>query len=62
MLELDNVLLKILALGLPYGPDSFEEFKQDPTATVRLLHYPPQLSKDPKQLGGKFIPGPAYFS
>lgn len=53
VLEVAHLLLRILALGLPYAPDIFEEFTFEPVANVRLLHYPPQKSVDEKQLGGK---------
>lgn len=52
MVALAHSLLTILALGLPYGPDIFEDFQLQPVANVRLLHYPPQMSTDEKQLGG----------
>ncbi|RFU32381.1 hypothetical protein B7463_g3977, partial [Scytalidium lignicola] len=51
MVEVAHHLLKILALGLPYADDIFEEFMLEPVANVRLLHYPPQTSKDERQLG-----------
>jgi isopenicillin N synthase-like dioxygenase len=53
LLQLDHIILKVLALGLPYSPNIFDNFVKDPAATVRLLHYPPQKSLDPRQLGGK---------
>lgn len=54
MLDLASHLLRILALGLPYGPSIFEEMNFQPVANVRLLHYPPQKSTDARQLGGEF--------
>jgi len=52
MYKLSLIIMDILARGLPYGPDVFKEFKSnDAVASIRLLHYPPQLSDDPKQLG-----------
>lgn len=53
MLELDHLLLKVVISGMLYAPDVLAEFTTDPNATLRLLHYPPQKSKDARQLGGK---------
>lgn len=57
MVKLAEKVLRILALGLPKewncSPDVFDEFFISPSGNLRLLHYPPQLSTDPKQLGGK---------
>jgi isopenicillin N synthase-like dioxygenase len=45
-------ILEILAKGLPYGDDVFDDFKSnDPICALRLLHYPPQTSTDARQLG-----------
>lgn len=45
-------LLDILADTLPYGKDVFKEFtSNDAVASVRLLHYPPDNSRDERQLG-----------
>jgi isopenicillin N synthase-like dioxygenase len=45
-------VMEILAKGLPYGDDIFAEFlSNDPVCALRLLHYPPQRSKDTNQLG-----------
>lgn len=52
LLDLSNVLLRIIAEGLPYGPNIFDDFVVGPVGNVRLLHYPPQESKDELQLGG----------
>ncbi len=52
MFELSLTVLDILAKGLPYGDDVFEDFKSnDAVAALRLLHYPPGKSGDEKQLG-----------
>lgn len=52
MFDLSLTVLDILAKGLPYGDDVFEEFKSnDAVAALRLLHYPPDKSGDEKQLG-----------
>ena len=52
LLKVAHLLLKIIALGLPYAQDIFDDFIIDPVANVRLLYYPPQKSQDAKQLGG----------
>ncbi len=45
-------IMEVLAKGLPYGDDIFDEFlSDDPICSMRLLHYPPQTSTDEKQLG-----------
>jgi isopenicillin N synthase-like dioxygenase len=37
---------------LPYGDDVFNDFvANDPICNLRLLHYPPHTSKDPRQRG-----------
>ncbi|CZR68452.1 related to gibberellin 20-oxidase [Phialocephala subalpina] len=46
MLQLAETILTILALGLPYGADVFNDFMQSPVANLKLLHYPPNESKD----------------
>ncbi|ETS88084.1 hypothetical protein PFICI_01912 [Pestalotiopsis fici W106-1] len=51
MLDLAHLLLRILISGLPYDSKMFDNFMLQPVANVRLLHYPPQLSKDVRQLG-----------
>lgn len=52
VLELSFKLLEILAKGLPYGDGIFHEFaSNDPVCIMRLLHYPPQSSRDERQLG-----------
>jgi isopenicillin N synthase-like dioxygenase len=57
MVKLAEKVIRILALGLPKewncSPDVFDDFFINPSGNLRLLHYPPQLSTDPKQLGGK---------
>lgn len=59
MVKLAEKVLGILALGLPQewgcAPDVFDEFLINPSGNLRLLHYPPQLSTDPRQLGGNTI-------
>jgi isopenicillin N synthase-like dioxygenase len=52
MHALSLIVLEILARGLPYGKDIFDEFvSNDAVAAIRLLHYPPQTSTDELQLG-----------
>jgi isopenicillin N synthase-like dioxygenase len=55
VLGLHEALLRILAGGLPYGKDVFDEFMEDPVANIKLLHYPPNPTKDAEELslGGK---------
>ncbi|KUJ21476.1 putative leucoanthocyanidin dioxygenase [Mollisia scopiformis] len=45
LLHLAETIMTILALGLPYGPDVFNEFMKQPVANLKLLHYPPNESK-----------------
>ncbi|KAH8904357.1 2og-Fe oxygenase family protein [Coniochaeta sp. PMI_546] len=50
--EVGCKVMEILAKGLPYGDDIFKEFLSDnPICALRLLHYPPQVESDEKQLG-----------
>ncbi|KAJ5726252.1 uncharacterized protein N7483_007609 [Penicillium malachiteum] len=51
LLDLSQAILQILALGLPYPPDIFDEITKSAAGTVKLLHYPPQRSTDLQQLG-----------
>lgn len=52
MFDLSLTVLDILAAGLPYGKDVFTDFvSNDPVCSARLLHYPPDLSNAPNQLG-----------
>lgn len=52
ILAVSRTVLEILAKGLPYGDDVFDEFvSNDPLCNLRLLHYPPQTSQDARQLG-----------
>jgi len=52
MFSLSLIILDIIAAGMPYGPDVFSEFtSNDAVASIRLLHYPPDISNDERQLG-----------
>lgn len=52
MYTLSLSVLEILAKGLPYGTDIFQEFtSNDAVASIRLLHYPPQTNPSANQLG-----------
>jgi len=52
MFDLSLIVLDILAAGLPYGPHVFDEFvSNDAVCSARLLHYPPDTSNSPNQLG-----------
>lgn len=55
MLRLATEVMKILAKGLPYDDHVFNDFMEDPVASVKLLHYPPQPSADKLQLGGTLL-------
>lgn len=56
MLELDAVLLKILARGLPQhwncSPDVFDPLLDKPSMPMRLLHYKEQDKRLSNQFGG----------
>lgn len=51
--DLALIILEILSRSLPYGPTIFNDFVAGDhiTASLRLLHYPPQTSTDERQLG-----------
>lgn len=53
MLRLATEIMKILAKGLPYGDDVFDDFMRDPVASVKLLHYPTQAQDGEKAVGGE---------
>lgn len=55
VLQLAREIMKILAKGLPHGNDVFDDFMQDPVASVKLLHYPPQPLDGKIRLGGMFL-------
>jgi isopenicillin N synthase-like dioxygenase len=57
VVEVHETLLKILALGLPYEDNVFDDLMRDPVANLKLLHYPPNPpieGGDGFSLGGKF--------
>ncbi|KAK8202042.1 hypothetical protein M8818_005567 [Zalaria obscura] len=53
LVKLDTLLMQILAEGLDQPPEVMESFTRDPVANLKLLHYPPQISKDKDQFGGE---------
>ena len=59
MLALVKKLLQILARGLPSSwgcsPNVFDEFAENPSMPMRLLHYPPQPARDENQFGGRCL-------
>ncbi|PVH83031.1 Clavaminate synthase-like protein [Cadophora sp. DSE1049] len=40
-LRVHEILLRIMAMALPYGDDVFDALMTDPVANIKLLHYPP---------------------
>jgi len=47
VLSVTKTLFAILAAGLPYGPEIFDEFmSNNPLAVIRPLHYPPSPEGD----------------
>jgi isopenicillin N synthase-like dioxygenase len=57
VLEVHKTPLKILALGLPYEDNVFDNLMRDPVANLKLLHYPPNPpieSGEDLSLGGEF--------
>jgi isopenicillin N synthase-like dioxygenase len=52
ILRLALEVMKILASGLPYSDDVFDEFISDPVGSVKMLHYPPRSADGPK-IGGE---------
>lgn len=61
MLRLATDIMVILSKGLQYGDDAFDEYLQDPVASVKLLHYPPQPVDGGNEIGGKFSPSLLLF-
>ena len=59
MLGLVQVILRILARGLPAdwgcAPHVFESLLHEPSIPMRLLHYGPVQAPDPRQFGGKSL-------
>lgn len=54
MLSLSRTVMKILARTLPYGPNVFDSFVENPAAPLRFLHYPP--GRAPGDAGGEVKP------
>jgi isopenicillin N synthase-like dioxygenase len=54
VLKLHELLLRILAEGMPYGGAIFDGFMEDAVANIKLLHYPPNAAKETEEisLGG----------
>ena len=51
-LQLGFAVMDLIAKSLPYGDEVFGQCAtEDPVATIRMLHYPPQKTTDVKQLG-----------
>ena len=57
MVELAQLVLNLLALALPSPASTniFDDFMSEPSANLRLLHYPPKVAPNPEQLGCKYI-------
>ena len=52
MFTLSLKVMEVIAAGMPYGPNVFDEFcSNDAVSSIRLLHYPPDKSNDERQLG-----------
>lgn len=51
MLRLARSLLEMLVLGLGHPISVLDSFTADPCQNLKLLHYPPHTSKDPRQFG-----------
>lgn len=56
MVFLAELVLELLRVALPVSvaENLFDDFKKQPSANLRLLHYPPQISKDERQYGGEW--------
>jgi len=51
MLRLGKALLEMLVIGLDHPVSVLETFTKEPVVNLKLLHYPPHLSKDARQFG-----------
>ena len=62
MVELAQLVLNLLALALPSPASTniFDDFMSQPSANLRLLHYPPKVTPNPEQLGCECIPFGIY--
>ncbi|KAK4548638.1 hypothetical protein LTR36_009549 [Oleoguttula mirabilis] len=51
MLRLGKALLEMLVIGLGHDISVLETLTKEPVVNLKLLHYPPHLSKDERQFG-----------
>ncbi|EMD00770.1 hypothetical protein BAUCODRAFT_29134 [Baudoinia panamericana UAMH 10762] len=51
MLSLGQALLEMLAIGLGHDVSTLRDFTKEPVMNLKLLHYPPHLSRDERQFG-----------
>lgn len=51
MLDLSRQLLEILVQGLSLPISVLDTFTHSPVQNLKLLHYPPHTSRDPRQFG-----------
>ncbi|KPI43057.1 putative iron/ascorbate oxido [Cyphellophora attinorum] len=51
LVQLCDTMMEILTLGLGHDISVLQNFTREPAANLKLLHYPPHLSKDERQFG-----------
>lgn len=51
MQRLGRSLLEMLAIGLGHDVSVLDTFTKEPVMNLKLLHYPPHVSKDERQFG-----------
>jgi isopenicillin N synthase-like dioxygenase len=51
LVRLCDTMMEILTLGLGHDISVLRDFTSEPAANLKLLHYPPHLSKDERQFG-----------
>lgn len=51
ILHLGKSLLEMLVIGLGHDISVLEAFTKEPVVNMKMLHYPPHLSKDARQFG-----------